>query len=82
MGAVKVVNKATAELIELPYDSFEDFAMQYDEVTQQIAAFERAKKKMGEELKLLMATNASCRWPTVGTSPSTRAPARATPWPW
>jgi hypothetical protein len=52
MGAVKVVNKATGELIELQYDSFEDFAMQYDEVTQQIAAFERAKKKIGEELKL------------------------------
>ena len=28
--------------------------MQYDEVTQQIAALERAKKKMGEELKLMM----------------------------
>jgi hypothetical protein len=26
MGAVKVVNKATGEVIELPYDSFEDFA--------------------------------------------------------
>jgi hypothetical protein len=35
---VRVVNKATGELIELEYDSFEDFAMQYDEVTQQIAA--------------------------------------------
>ena len=54
MGAVKVVNKATGEVIELPYDSFEDFAMQYDEVTQQIAALERAKKKMSTELKLMM----------------------------
>jgi hypothetical protein len=54
MGAVKVVNRATGELIELPYDSFEDFAMQYDEVTQQIAALERAKKKMSTELKLMM----------------------------
>src|SRR5829696_2177079 len=54
MGAVKVVNTATGEVIELPYDSFEDFATQYDEVTQQIAALERAKKKMGEELKLMM----------------------------
>jgi len=54
MGAVKVVNKATGELIELPYDSFEDFAMQYDEVTQQIAALERGKKKMSTELKLMM----------------------------
>lgn len=52
--SVKVVNKATGEYIELDYNSFEDFAMQYDEVTQQIAALERAKKKMGEELKLMM----------------------------
>jgi hypothetical protein len=51
---VQVVNKATGELITLEYDSFEDFAMQYDEVTQQIAALERAKKKMSDELKLLM----------------------------
>jgi hypothetical protein len=54
MGAVKVVNKATGEVIQLPYDSFEDFAMQYDDVTQQIAALERAKKKMSTELKLMM----------------------------
>ena len=54
MGAVKVINTATGEVIELPYDSFEDFAMQYDEVTQQIAALERAKKKMANELKIMM----------------------------
>jgi hypothetical protein len=75
------MQKATGELIELPYDSFEDFAMQYDEVTQQIAALERAKKKMSDELKLMMGTSANYRWPTAGTSPSTRAPARATRWP-
>ena len=45
---------AAGEVIELPYDSFEDFAMQYDEVTQQIAALERAKKKMANELKIMM----------------------------
>lgn len=39
--SVRVVNKATGELIELEYDSFEDFA-QYDEVTQQIAALEQS----------------------------------------
>jgi hypothetical protein len=52
--SVTVVNKATGELTTLDYDSFEDFAMQYDEVTQQIAALERAKKKMSDELKLMM----------------------------
>ena len=31
-NGVQVVNKATGELIELDYDSFEDFATQYDEV--------------------------------------------------
>jgi hypothetical protein len=51
---VQVVNKATGELITLENDSFEDFAMQYDEVTQQIAALERVKKKMSNELKLMM----------------------------
>lgn len=51
---VKVVDKATGEYIELEYASFEDFATQYDELTQRIAALERAKKKMGDELKLLM----------------------------
>jgi hypothetical protein len=52
--SVTVVNKATGELTTLDYNSFEDFAMQYDEVTQQIAALERAKKKMSTELKLMM----------------------------
>jgi hypothetical protein len=46
--------QSDGELIELEYDSFEDFALQYDEVTQQIAALERAKKKMADELKLMM----------------------------
>jgi hypothetical protein len=77
--SVKVVNKAAGELIELEYDSFEDFAMQYDEVTQEIAALERAKKKMGEELKLLMGDERELPLPTAGTSPSTQAPVRATP---
>jgi len=54
MGAVTVVNKATGELETLDYASFEDFAMQYDAVTQQIAALERAKKKMSSELKLML----------------------------
>src|SRR5215207_7974109 len=54
MGRIQVVNKATGELIALDYDSFEDFALQYDELTQQIAALERAKKKMSAELKLMM----------------------------
>ena len=52
--SVTVVNKATGELTTLDYNSFEDFALQYDEVTQQIAALERAKKKMSTELKIMM----------------------------
>jgi hypothetical protein len=81
MSSVTVVNKATGEYIELDYNSFEDFAMQYDEVTQQIAALERAKKKMGEELKLMMGDERELPSQTAGTSPSTRPPERATPLP-
>lgn len=33
---VKVVNKATGEYVELNYDSFDDFAAQYDEAVRQI----------------------------------------------
>ena len=33
---VKVVNKATGEYVELNYDSFDDFAAQYDEAVREI----------------------------------------------
>jgi hypothetical protein len=52
--SVKVVDKSTGEVIELEYASFEEFGERWDELTQRIAALERAKKKMTEELKQLM----------------------------
>ena len=51
---VKVIDKATGEYIEIDYKSYEDFAEQYDELTQRIAALDRAKKKMAAELKTMM----------------------------
>lgn len=51
---VRVIDKATGEYIDIDYKSYEDFAEQYDELTQRIAALERAKKKMAAELKTMM----------------------------
>lgn len=51
---IKVINKATGEVIEYDYKSWDDLADQYDDITQQIKALERAKVKMADAIKMEM----------------------------
>jgi hypothetical protein len=63
---IRVVDKSTGEILTFEYDGMDDLARQYDEVTQQINALERAKKKMADELKFMMADEKQIRLVTAG----------------
>ena len=46
---MKVIDKATGEYYVMEYEDQADFGVKWDELTQQIAALERLKKKMSAE---------------------------------
>jgi hypothetical protein len=52
--SIRVIDKATGEYLTSEYKSFEEFAVQYGEITQRILALQRPKDKMSRELKAMM----------------------------
>lgn len=52
--AIQVTDKSTGEYLTFDYASFEDFAEEYDEITQRIKGLERARDKMNSEIMSMM----------------------------